>query len=193
MSFPAEFPVFETPRLRLRAQSLADAPGLFSVFGDGATMRYWSRLPMQTVEEAAARIERVSKGFAAGDSISWVVIQREDDRLVGTLDLFRFDFSHRRCECGYSLASTAWGKGYMSEVLPVALDYGFGELGLHRIEADTDPRNAASVKLLERMGFQREGTLRERWQVGGEVSDSAIFGLLSWEWLARRAKAKEEG
>lgn len=141
---------------------------------------------MEQVEEAVARIERVLRGFDSGDAISWAVAGREDDRLIGTLDLFRIELPHRRCECGYSLGTASWGQGLMSEILPLALDFAFGELGLHRVEADTDPRNAASVKLLERMGFQREGTLRQRWRVGTEVSDSAVFGLLAPDWHERR-------
>lgn len=63
-----------------------------------------------------------------------------------------------------------------------ALSYAFDELALRRIEADADPRNAQSLHLLERLGFQREGYARERWHVGGEVCDSVLLGLLRREW-----------
>ena len=66
----------------------------------------------------------------------------------------------------------------------MVLDHAFDTLGLRRIEADIDPRNTSSCKLVERMGFVREGLLRDRWCVAGEVSDSALYGLLALEWRA---------
>jgi RimJ/RimL family protein N-acetyltransferase len=62
------------------------------------------------------------------------------------------------------------------------LAYAFDELDLRRIEADVDPRNAASIRTLERLGFRREGYLRERWRVNGEVQDALFYGLLRREW-----------
>ena len=67
------------------------------------------------------------------------------------------------------------------------IGYGFGDLALNRVEADIDPRNTASARSLERLGFRREGYLRERWIVADEVSDSILYGLLQREWLARQA------
>lgn len=73
----------------------------------------------------------------------------------------------------------AWGQGYACEAVGRLVDFGFGTLALNRIEADIDPRNAASARLLERLGFRFEGRLAERWIVAGEVTDSAIYGLLA--------------
>ena len=73
-------------------------------------------------------------------------------------------------------------QGYMREALSALLDHAFGELDLNRIEADTDPRNERSTRLLERLGFVKEGLFRERCIVDGEVSDAAMYGLLRREW-----------
>ena len=73
----------------------------------------------------------------------------------------------------------------MNEALHSLLDYGFGQLNLNRVEADIDPRNEASAKTLERLGFVKEGYLRERWIVGNEVSDTVLYGLLQREWRNR--------
>jgi RimJ/RimL family protein N-acetyltransferase len=73
----------------------------------------------------------------------------------------------------------------MHEALQALLEFGVGELDLNRIEADIDPRNSASARTLERLGFTKEGYLRERWIVGDEVSDTAIYGLLRREWRVR--------
>ena len=74
----------------------------------------------------------------------------------------------------------------MHEALGALLIHAFGKLALHRVEADIDPRNAASARSLERLGFQREGLLRERWIVAGQVSVTALYGLLARDWLAGR-------
>ncbi len=73
----------------------------------------------------------------------------------------------------------------MSQALQALLGYAFQTLDLNRLEADIDPRNLASAKTLERLGFQKEGHLRERWIVNDEVSDTALYGLLRREWLER--------
>jgi RimJ/RimL family protein N-acetyltransferase len=73
----------------------------------------------------------------------------------------------------------------MAEALQALLAYCFEALDLRRIEADVDPRNAASIQTLERLGFQREGFLRERWEVDGEIQDALFYGLLREEWKRR--------
>ena len=78
-----------------------------------------------------------------------------------------------------------WARGYVSEALPALIDHAFGPLELNRLEADIDPDNAASKRVLERHGFVPEGVLRERWIVRGKPSDSAMYGLLAREWRAR--------
>ena len=80
------------------------------------------------------------------------------------------------------MAQHAWGKAFMDEALRALLNYGFTELKLNRVEADVDTRNEASKKTLERLGFSMEGYLRERWIVGDEISDSALYGLLHRDW-----------
>lgn len=74
----------------------------------------------------------------------------------------------------------------MFKPLRALLNFAFEDLGLNRLEADVDPRNMASVRGLENLGFKREGYLRERWVAGGELSDSAIYGLLARAWEAAR-------
>ena len=103
-------------------------------------------------------------------------------RLIGECSLFNLMEQCRRAEVGYTLAFEAWGQGYMNEALNSLLAFGFSQLRLNRIEADIDPRNLASARSLERLGFKKEGYLRERWIVSGEVSDSGLYGLLASDW-----------
>ncbi len=94
--------------------------------------------------------------------------------------------ANRCAEVGYILKSAHWGKGYMSEGLGALIDHSFRVMKLRRLEADVDPRNANSLRILERMGFSHEGLLRERWDVAGDIQDSVFLGLLAREWTGRR-------
>lgn len=142
---------------------------------------------MQSISEAEAMVTRNLAYIADGSGIGWVICRRDDARVMGTLALFHFHEQNDRAEIGYALGRAYWGQGYMHEALTALLGFAFGEMDLRRLEADTDPRNAASIRALERLGFQREGLLRERWVVAGEVSDSALLGLLRRDWNARKA------
>ena len=177
-----------TPRLALRPQQAADAGALFEIFSDPRAMRYWSTPPWTTPQQAVERIEQDNAWLEEGAALRLALVPRgaaEQDLgrgVIGTVSLFAFDTASQRAEIGYILAPRAWGRGLMHEALCALVAYAFGPLGLRRLEADIDPRNERSGKALERLGFRPEGLLRERWSVAGEVSDSALFGLLAREW-----------
>ncbi len=174
----------QTARLLLRPLGTADAPALLAIFSDPVVMRYWSSPPWASIDEAHAMVARDQKAMATGEYLRLGVVQADTGTLIGTCTLFSIDTACRRAEVGYSLAQSAWGHGFMHEALRALLDYGFSEMQLNRVEADIDPRNSASARSLDRLGFTREGFLRERWIVNGEVSDTALYGLLRREWLA---------
>ena len=83
---------------------------------------------------------------------------------------------------GYCFAEASWGQGYATEAARALLDWAFGTFDLNRVQAETDTRNLASARVLEKLGFVREGTLREDCVVEGVVSDSWVYGLLRREW-----------
>lgn len=175
-------PEIEAPRVRLRWLEPSDTDDLFTIFSDPVAMRYWSRPPLTHRDEAAQLVTEIQRLFADRRLFQWGVERRDDRRIIGTVTLASLDASNRRCEVGFILASDVWRQGYMREALRVALDFAFDELGMMRVEADVDPHNAASLGILERLGFVREGLLRERWRVGGEVQDSVMLGLLRRQW-----------
>ncbi len=189
MIVPREVPELGTARMRLRACEPSDAAALFAIYSDPEVMRYGSSLPMTTLAEAEAKLAQLGRFAAEGTGLCWGMCLREDGRFVGTCSLFRFDTQCERAEIGYMLARAYWGRGLMNEALTTIVAHAFGPMGVRRLEADLDPDNAASERALARLGFAREGLLRERWVVGGHVSDSLLMGLLRREWLARRAEA----
>lgn len=176
-----------TERLLLRPLRTDDADALFRMHADPLTMRYMSTPPWPSLAQAEDLIDRDLVELPAGQHLRLGLTERGTGALVGTCSLFAFNETCRRAEIGYALARSAWGAGLMNEALRAMLAFAFGELRLNRIEADIDPRNSASAKSLERLGFVREGLLRERWIVDGEVSDTALYGLLQRDWLASAA------
>jgi RimJ/RimL family protein N-acetyltransferase len=177
-------PMLTGGRVRLRPLGKADALDLFAVHSDARVMRYWSHPAWTELEQAIARIEELDRGNATAEFYTWAATIDGSDRLIGTVSLFALNRTQQRAEVGYALASPMWGHGYATDMLRIAIGFAFDSVGLSRLEADIDPRNAASCRLVERVGFVREGLLRERWRVAGEVTDSAIYGLLRHEYVA---------
>ena len=179
------FPQLQGKRVRLRGPRREDADALFELFADPQVMRYWSRPPMTTRSEAEGLIEEIDESFTQRTKLNWMLTLRSDDVVIGSCTLFNFEPRHRRAEVGYALRSDHWGRGIATEAATLALDWAFRVLGLHRIEADIDPRNQSSRKLLHRLGFSSEGVLRERYFVGEDISDTELFGLLESDWAKR--------
>lgn len=175
-------PTLDAPRVRLRALTARDVDALFAVFSDERMMRFWSTPAMKERTEAEALFARIQGGFAQKTVFQWGIERREDGRVLGTCTLFHLDPGNRRAEVGYGLASAYWKQGYMREALAALIGFAFGTLKLRRLEADVDPRNESSLRTLGKLGFRHEGLLRERWNVGGEIQDTAFLGLLAREW-----------
>jgi RimJ/RimL family protein N-acetyltransferase len=161
-----------------------DIDALFTIFSNPEVMRYWSSPPLTDHKAAGRLLEEIHDNFHRRLFFQWGIARRTDDLIIGTSTLFHIESNNYRAEIGYALGRAHWGNGYMQEALKALLGYAFSELDLHRIEADVDPRNAGSIRTLERLGFQKEGYLRERWKVDGEVQDALFYGLLRREWEA---------
>lgn len=171
-------PVLTGERVRLRAPDEHDREALFALFSHPDVVRYWSTPAWSEMAAADAWFGRMGGSLLAGTGMTWAIAGIDDDRFVGTVSLHAIFLEQARAEIGYTLHPSQWGRGLAREAVRLALRFGFDRLGLRRIEADTDPANAASCRLLEALGFTREGLLRQRWQVGGVTSDSALYGLL---------------
>lgn len=137
---------------------------------------------MDDLRAARALQAEIAACFTERTLFQWGLAERESGKLVGTCTLARLSVEHRRAEIGFALARAVWGNGYIAEALPALLAFAFDILRLHRIEADVDPRNTRSIRVLERLGFVREGYLRERYHLHGETQDAVLFGLFHREW-----------
>ena len=174
-----------TPRLKLRWLNEGDAEARFAIFSDPEVARYLGRRPWTELAQSVEMLEKLLANYATGTGLSMGIELRETGQLIGDANLFHFVDDCRRCDVGYSLGRAHWGRGYASEALEALLGYGFDTLDLNRVEADIDPLNAASGRVLEKLGFRKEGYMPERWIVDGVPADTAFYGLLRSYWQAR--------
>jgi ribosomal-protein-alanine N-acetyltransferase len=152
------FPTLKTNRLVLRDIESSDAEHV----------QYIGRPLMAGREEANTWVEIIKSNQAANESINWMIAQHTDNEAIGNICLWRLEKHNYRAEIGYMLAAGHQGKGLMQEAIAAVIAYGFNDMGLHSIEANVDPRNQASIKLLERNGFVREAYYRENHYFNGE-------------------------
>lgn len=182
-------PRLEGRRLALRGFREDDLHDLYALHSDPQVMRYWSFPAWTDISQSDEYFANARAGNDPDRMLCWATTLHGDDHLVGTVTLFAIDRAQGRAEIGYALGAGHWRKGYAREAVSLALDHAFDTLALRRIEADIDPRNAGSCGLVERLGFIREGLLRERWHVGNEVCDTALYGLLAKDWRAHHSSA----
>lgn len=171
-------PIINTDRLIIRLVEQGDLPALIEVNNNDTVTRYLPYASWQSMHDAQVWYERAMTRHETGVVWQFVIVLRETNRVIGTCLLFNFDASSRRAETGYVLGQPYWSKGYAKEAMCGVVRYAFDVLDLQRLEAQVDPRNIASCKLLERLAFAREGLLRQRFFDKGEFRDAAFYGLL---------------
>lgn len=173
------FPELESERLLLRELSAKDADAVHAFRSDEQVMKHIGRTRSKNVQDSLGLIERIAKDRTANAGITWGIVLKESGELIGTIGFYRMKKEHFRAEIGYVMASNYWGRGLMSEAIQSVVKYGFDEMGLHSIEADTDPLNTRSMKVLQRNGFTQEGLFRESYFFDGKFFDSAIWSRLA--------------
>lgn len=184
MSEPMGSERFESERLRFRPLGPEDAPMLFEAYRDPEVMRYWSSGPHATLDDTQAYLQPEEGTKWRG----WAAVRKDDGEVIGTVGA-----GERRpgvAEIGYMLGRRHWGRGYAREAVARVLDLLFLEEGYRRVYADTDPENGASNRLLEALGFRREGLLRAEWETHIGVRDAVIWGLLRDEWISSSASSR---
>jgi len=171
-----ELPTLRGARVILRWLTAADVEALFEIFSDPEVARFLAIPRHHSREDTERFLDGIHEGFRTSSLYQWGI--EHAGRVIGTCTLGGIDWENRRAEIGFALGRASWGQGLMPDALAVLIDHAFNDMGLHRIEADVDPRNTVSLRLLDRLGFRREGHLRERYFKDGEIQDSIILGLL---------------
>ncbi len=170
-----------TERLRLRALEITDAPGLHLAYGNAHSMRFWDALPSRSLGETEARISRTLSASTEWHA-AWAVLGRASGQFIGMVNYHARQAWNRRLAIGWILVPDRERHGYMHEAMLAFLSHCFDTLDTHRVEAEIEPANARSARLAERLGFQREGLLRDRLNVAGEPRSCWMYSLLRPEW-----------
>jgi ribosomal-protein-alanine N-acetyltransferase len=155
--------------------------GIFFLRSDKNVLKYLDREPAATIEEAALWIQKINDLEKNNNAVTWAITLKPDLTLIGTICFWNITKEHYRAEIGYALNPDHQSKGIMQEAMTAVLDYGFKIMKLHSIEANVNPNNLSSIKLLERNNFIREGYFKENYFFNGKFSDSAIYSLISPE------------
>ncbi len=172
-------PTLKGERVSLRQMEAEDALAVFALFGDPEVTAWMGIETRRDEAHAGTLIDEIQDLTRKGTLFQWGTTKNDDGRVIGTVTLASIDGRNRRAEIGFAMASAHQGRGYATEAARLAVAYAFGEMGLHRLEADVDPRNAPSLAVLERLGFEREGYMRDRWLIDEQWQDTVFFGLLA--------------
>ncbi|BCL32873.1 GNAT family N-acetyltransferase [Streptomyces aurantiacus] len=171
--------LLETPRLVLRRFRTEDAAPLASYRSDPSVARYQSWTAPVSADTAARTVRAFAEGSAEDPGWFQYAIELKAGRcLVGDVGVCLHE-NLTQAEIGFTLACDRQGHGYAAEAVGVVLDDLFGRRGVHRVSAECDARNTRSARLLLRLGFVREGLLRQATWIKGEWTDDLLFGLLS--------------
>jgi ribosomal-protein-alanine N-acetyltransferase len=172
------FPILETERLILRDFSYSDTHDLFIIRSNPKVMEFMDSPTHQTIGDSNEMIDIMLDSFLSETGINWAIENKFNGKMIGYIGYWRMMPEHVRAELGYALKTNVWGKGYMKEALWAVLQFGFEQLTLHSIEANVNPANLASARLLKSLGFQKEGHLKENYFFDGRFVDSDIYSLL---------------
>jgi len=175
------FPVLETERLILREIGTNDNEALFDIFSSETIMKYYGMFPYEEMSQAEQLISNFAKAFDEEKSIRWGIELKGENILVGTCGFHNWNKKHQRAELGYELHDNHWKKGYVSEAISEVIKYGFHNLELNRIEALVYPDNIASHNSLEKLGFDKEGLLKEYCIFRNIKQDLIMYSLISNE------------
>src|SRR3954451_12216810 len=175
--------LLQTDRLTLRELEAGDWAALHVVESEPEVARFQDFGP-RTAEETRAYLARALR-FAASRprrTYDLAVVLRAEDRLVGRCGIGMSDEDGRQAMLWYTLHRDYWGRGYTTEAARALVEFGFRELGLHRVWADCDPANVGSYRVMEKLGMRREAHLRENYWIKGGWTDSLIYAILAREW-----------
>jgi ribosomal-protein-alanine N-acetyltransferase len=173
------FPDLKTERLNLRELKDTDKTEIFALRSSESVMKFIARPRMEAMDEAQRLINRLNGGIANNEWIFWGITLKGEKKIIGTACIWNISEKDMRAEIGYDLMPEFQGKGLMQEAVQAVLDYGFNTLNLHSMEANINPDNAASIKLIAKHNFIREAYFKENVFFGGQFRDTVIYSLIN--------------
>ncbi|WP_404454887.1 GNAT family N-acetyltransferase [Oceanobacillus kapialis] len=167
-----------TERLTLKKMHDSDTDGLFALWSDPAVTEFMNIPAFKDVAQAREMIRLLTSLAEEMKAQRYTIHLKGSGKIIGSCGYNVLDFTNQKTELGYELAKEHWGKGYATEAIRTLVNYAFTELDMHRIEAKVEPQNRNSIRLLQKLGFIFEGTLRDAEKAKGEFVDLAMYARL---------------
>ncbi len=175
-------PTLETERLILRELRLDDAEDMFAYAKDAEIAAFGLWLPQVTLQENIDDLRETLEGYAAGTALDWAVEHRADRKMIGRINLGGYHPRDRRADLGHAYNRDYWGKGYATEAARTVVAFAFDTFELNRVGAAVLPDNMGSIRVLEKLGFQKEGVRRHYTTLRGQPEDLWSYSVLAREW-----------
>jgi [ribosomal protein S5]-alanine N-acetyltransferase len=173
------FPEFASARIVLRRAEEKDAKDLLALYSDESVVQFLPLDLFLSTEDAKEEMRWYEQIFQNQSGIRWMIEDKQLKKVIGTCGFLNYEKKHNRMEIGYDLAPEFWGQGFMPEALKLIIEFGFSKMRINKIEAKVEPKNKASIRLLEKLGFQKEGLLRQHEFEKGNYIDLLVFSKLS--------------
>ncbi|MGH2453956.1 MAG: GNAT family N-acetyltransferase [bacterium] len=193
MRIPTALPTLETERLTLRPLTLEDAADVFAYASEPEVARYVPWEPHRSQEDSRQFIAGTLERSARGGSNTWAIVERASGKVIGSIRMGEVHPVHARADIGYSLGRRYWNQGLTTEAVRAVLRFGFEEVGLNRIYAVCHVANAASERVMQKVGMTYEGTLRQVALIKGGYEDRKLYAILRREWRAQQQEAVGPG
>jgi [ribosomal protein S5]-alanine N-acetyltransferase len=172
------FPELQTNRFLLKQVKDNDQAFLFEGLGDPVAMPY-NGVYFESYEATRAQIDYYNRYFKEGSGIPWKIVDKATGENIGVVSVYKFMPEHRKAELGYWLLPRFWGQGIAVEVIKTVIDYWQQNKGLHRLEAYVEEENVGSIRVMEKLHFTHEGTLRDCEIKFGKFISLRIYSCLS--------------
>lgn len=182
MQFP-DFAELRTPRLMLRKLTAEDVPMYYQRLGSSEAVTKWMLFdPHRGLSESVASIQKALNRYAAGRCYRWGIALREEDSLIGVIELLRFDEETESCSFAYMLGQDYWGKGYGTEALKATLGFAFEKMQVKEVVADHFSANPASGAAMRKAGMTYVRTLPGKYEKHGVLYDAEEYRITREQW-----------
>ncbi|AIQ53179.1 GNAT family N-acetyltransferase [Paenibacillus sp. FSL R7-0331] len=169
----------QTERLILRKMKLSDSASLFKIWSNPEVTEFMNINTFTDESQAVEMIEILNNLSLENRAIRYSIVEMESNRIIGSCGYNAIDSSNAKAEIGYDISKDYWGKGYAPEAIQSLMDYAFNILKFNRIEAKVEPENNNSMKVLQKLNFTFEGTMRKCEKSKGKFIDLSIFSKLA--------------
>lgn len=173
-----QFPQLTGERLLFREFRDSDVLPFYTLRTHPKVLTFMDTAPLENMEASEKMIQENHTMFQMKQGISWAITHNISNEFIGYFLLWNLNYQHNRAEIGYALLPEYWGMEYMKETFENILPFAFAVLRIHRLEANINPNNKRSEKLLIASGFKKEAHFKEHYFFNGKYTDSAIYGLL---------------